>query len=161
MESNMLKKCLDWAVYVMVAAGAAALLFQVFLTTADVCLRYFFNAPITSSYELSEIIMGIIGPVALLYCAYDNGHVCVDILHEKLPSWAQGFSRILSNLIVLVCAGLLAWQAWYQIKEVMEMGISSPMLQLPMWPVACVFLACFLVFIPIAIRNIFRKGDEK
>ncbi len=157
----MLKKFLGWAVYAMLALGSSALLFQVFLTTADVSLRFFFNAPIICSYELSEIIMGIIGPVALLYCAYDNGHVCVDVIYEKLPSWAQRFCCGLSNLIVLIFVFLLAWQAWYQIVEVSEMGIKSPILQLPMWPIACVFLICFLIFIPITFRNIIRKGDEK
>lgn len=134
---------------------------QVLLTTADVILRYFFNSPITSSYELSEIAMGIIAPVALLYCAYKDEHVCVDILYERLPYLAQSASRAISNLIVIIFSGLLAWQAWFQIQEVRDMGVTSPILQLPMWPVACVFLICFAMFIPISFRTMTKKEEKK
>ncbi len=157
----MLKKIMKLGVDALVAAGAVVLFMQVLLTTADVCLRYFFNAPITSSYELSEIAMGIIAPVALLYCAHKNEHVCVDILYEKLSPCAQFASRAVSNLIIILFSGLLAWQAWFQIQEVREMGVTSPILQLPMWPVACVFLICFVMFIPISLRNIAKRRNVK
>ena len=80
----MLKKCLDLAMSALLSLACAALLVMVLLTAADVGLRSFFNRPITSSYELSEILMGIFSPIALLYCAYTNSHVCVDILFDHL-----------------------------------------------------------------------------
>ena len=155
----MIGKCIDKMVAVLTAFGGAVLLLHVLLTAVDVSLRFFFNAPIASSYELSEIAMGIIAPVALLYCAFKNEHVCVDILYEHLPAAAQTFSRLLSNLVVMICVLLLAWQGWYQIVEVWEMGVISPMLGLPMWHVACVFLVSFVLFMPIAFRHMRKDGE--
>ena len=155
----MIRKAIDCLVAVLTAFGGAVLLMQVLLTALDVSFRFFFDSPIAASYELSEIGMGIIAPVACLYCAFKNEHVSVDIIYDRLPAAGQAFSRILSNIIVLVFAVLLTWQSWYQILEVKEMGVTSPMLGIPMWPVACVFLISFLLLIPISFRHMIKDGE--
>ena len=37
--------------------GSVILAFMMFITAADVCLRYFFNRPIMGAYELTEITL--------------------------------------------------------------------------------------------------------
>ena len=48
-----LSKCLHWL-------GATLLFGMMLLTTADVILRYFFNRPITGSFELTQYLMVMI-----------------------------------------------------------------------------------------------------
>lgn len=156
----MLKKCLDCAMGVLLALGCAALLAMVLLTALDVGLRFFLNRPITASYELSEMLMGIFSPVALLYCAYKNAHVCVDILFEHLGPALRRACLVFSEAVMLSCAALLAWQSWYLILELREFGFTSPTLGLPTWPLACVFLTAFALFIPVSLLPMRRGGKS-
>lgn len=154
----MLKKCLDFAMSALLTLGCAALLAMVLLTALDVGLRYFFNHPITASYELSEMLMGIFSPIALVYCAYKNAHVCVDILFERLTPALRKVCLAFADAVTLTCAALLAWQSVNLILELREFGFTSPTLGLPTWPVACVFLTAFVLFIPLSARHMRRGG---
>lgn len=155
----MPKKCLDYAMSALLALGCAALLVMVLLTALDVGLRYFFNRPITASYELSEMLMGIFSPIAILYCAYKNAHVCVDILFERLTPALRNVCLVFSGVVTLTCAALLAWQSWYLILELREFGFTSPTLGLPTWPLACVFLMAFVLFLPVSLIHM-RRGEK-
>lgn len=154
----MLKKYLDQAMRVLLVLGGSALLAMVLLTALDVGLRYFCNRPIAASYELSEMLMGIFSPIALLYCAYKNAHVCVDILFERLTPALRKACLAFADAVTLSCAGLLAWQSWRLILELREFGFTSPTLGLPTWPVACVFLTAFVLFIPVSLLHMRRGG---
>lgn len=155
----MPKKCLDYAMSALLALGCAALLVMVLLTALDVGLRYFFNRPITASYELSEMLMGIFSPIAILYCAYKNAHVCVDILFERLKPALRNVCLVFSGVVTLACAALLAWQSWHLILELREFGFTSPTLGLPTWPLACVFLMAFVLFLPVSLIHM-RRGEK-
>lgn len=156
----MLNKMLDRAMMFLLALGCLALLAMTLLTAADVGLRYFFNSPISASYELSEILMGMFAPIAILYCAYKNAHVCVDILFEHFSAAMQRVALLFSNAAVLICAVLLTWQSWHLIEELRETGLTSATLNLPMWPLACVFLLAFALYIPTAALHMWR-GEKQ
>ena len=156
----MLNKIMDRAMMFLLALGCLALLVMVLLTAADVGLRYFFNSPISASYELSEILMGMFAPIAILYCACKNAHVCVDIIFERFSPRMQRAALLFSNAAVLICAVLLTWQSVYLIGELRETGLTSATLDLPMWPLACVFLLSFALYIPTATMNMWR-GEKQ
>ena len=156
----MLNRIMDRAMLFLLALGCLALLAMVLLTAADVGLRYFFSSPISASYELSEILMGVFAPVAILYCAYRNSHVCVDILFEHFSPGMQRAALFLSNAAVLLCAVLLTWQSWHLIGELRETGLTSATRDLPMWPLACVFLLAFALYIPTAAIHL-RRGEKQ
>ena len=63
--------------------GACILGIIMILITVDVCLRYFFHSPIQGSYELVEVLMGMLSPVVITYCAWHRGHVGVDLFFDK------------------------------------------------------------------------------
>ena len=104
--------------------------------------------------------MGVFAPVAILYCAYRNSHVCVDILFEHFSPGMQRAALFLSNAAVLICAVLLTWQSWHLIGELRETGLTSATLDLPMWPLACVFLLAFALYIPTAAIHL-RRGEKQ
>ena len=156
----MLKKCLDLAMSALLSLACAALLVMVLLTAADVGLRSFFNRPITSSYELSEILMGIFSPIALLYCAYTNSHVCVDILFDHLSRTAQRACLLFADAVTLISAFLLAWLSWHLMLELRDFGFTTPTLGIPSWPLGCVFLLSFILFIPVSMLHMRRGGKS-
>ena len=118
----MLRKCLHYSIAILLTIGCLALFAQMLLTAADVIMRYCFNTPITASYELSEILMGIMSPIALLYCGFKDEHVSVDILFNHFPPRIKFWTIVFANGVVLIATTLLAWQSWYLIGELSELG---------------------------------------
>ncbi len=149
-------KVLDQIMRVLLVIGCCILFMMMTLTAADVLLRYCFNKPITASYELSEIFMGVMAPIAILFCAYQDKHVCVDILFARFSPGMQRFSLIFSNLVVLVAVAVLAWQSLYLVEELKMFNLASATLGIPMWPVGTVFVLGFLLYIPVTIYQLIK-----
>lgn len=143
---------MDCLVAVLLAACCSSLFIMMLITAYDVGMRYFFNQPLTSAYELTEIFMGIMAPTSIVYCTYKRGHVSVDILYERLGRKTQAVVRFVADCVVLAAMSALAWQSWYLMVDLRELDLSSPTLFLPMWPLGCVFLLSFAFCVPILLR---------
>lgn len=89
---------------------AAGVLFcMMMLTFVDVILRYFFNAPLTGSFEVSELLMAVLIFCGLPLVSRRHEHVAIDSLERLIPEFLQ---RVLQRLVDLVCALALLGMAW-------------------------------------------------
>ena len=92
--------------------------------------------------------------VLSMICMVCTGYMI--LIYEKIlwdPSqWINSFDKI--------CAVLLTWQSWHLIGELRETGLTSATLDLPMWPLACVFLLAFALYIPTAAIHL-RRGEKQ
>ncbi|MDP2916793.1 MAG: TRAP transporter small permease, partial [Dehalococcoidia bacterium] len=59
-------------------AGAAILALMMGLVTVDVCLRFFFNRPLSGTYEIVELMMAVLVFGALAYTAIKKSHISID-----------------------------------------------------------------------------------
>lgn len=125
------------------------LAFAMFLTTADVILRYFFHSPLSGVYEVVELLMGIISPIAILYCSWKKDHVSVEIVYNMLGKNMRKATLLFSLLCTLLVFGVLAWQGVYLLEEVWSAHLCTPILELPMWPAAFTIFFSFLLILPI------------
>ena len=73
------------------AAGVLALM--MFLTAADVLLRYLFNRPISGTMELTSYMMAVLVGFGLSYCALKKGLITVEIFTSRLSPRIQAWSR--------------------------------------------------------------------
>jgi len=114
--------------------GVSVLALMMFFTVADVCLRYFFNRPIASSFELTEFMMALVVAFGLAHTALLGGHISVDILTSRLrPVVRAAFSSV-SDLISAGIFALVAWQSFVQAEVLHESGLESDVLYLPVSP---------------------------
>ena len=89
--------------------GALMLTGLMLLTAGDVILRYFFNAPILGSYELTEFLL-----VAMVFCAIpwatlQKANVRVDLLVGRLPLKVRAIFDSVSCFMSLFVTALFAW----------------------------------------------------
>ncbi|HVL57718.1 MAG TPA: TRAP transporter small permease [Burkholderiaceae bacterium] len=106
MQSAALVRRLEFALGVL----AASILFAMMLLTfVDVILRYFFNAPMKGSFEVTELLMAVLIFCGLPLVSYRGGHVAIDTFERFLPRLLR---RALQPTIHLVCAIALAGMAW-------------------------------------------------
>ncbi|MBN2060570.1 MAG: TRAP transporter small permease [Deltaproteobacteria bacterium] len=112
----------------------AALILMMFLTAADVILRYFFNSPIFFSHEISEFLMVVLVSLGLSYCAIEKGHVSVDVLKGKLPKRWEGIFYCFTSLLTVGFFLLIVWRSFVEIRVLSESGIKSMTLGIPRYP---------------------------
>lgn len=104
-----------------------------FLTTADVVGRYFFNKPITGTYELTGLALAIIIFFSLGSAQIQKDHIEIDFLTNKMPFKAQYFLKILSSLILTVLLALTTWQLYEYTKRIWIGHETSGDLGLPLY----------------------------
>ena len=114
-------------------ASAAAVVFIMLLTCADVVMRLF-GRPIPGTYELVGYFGALIVAFALAYTSVERGHISVELLVDRLPARPQSLIEGAGHLVSAVLFGLLAWQSRVYAMDLVESGEVSLTLGIPTWP---------------------------
>jgi TRAP-type C4-dicarboxylate transport system permease small subunit len=148
---DSLNKVTGLVARILLFMGASILSVMMFLTMADVVLRYVFGSPVSGAYEMTQYMMAIVIPFGIVYCAHEKGHVSVDVLFDLLPKRIQGVFSCITSLIVIVLFILIAWQNVLFVHETYESGLTSAVLYIPSYPfvgtIALGFVALCLVLL--------------
>ena len=126
------------AVGILVTASAyiagAVLVLLMFMTTADVVGRYFFNAPLTGVFDLTQFAVLIMTFLGFAYCAWRGAHVAIELLYNRLGRSVQRVLDPAINLIGCALFVLIAWRAVVQSVDVREFAEASQLLTIPFFP---------------------------
>ena len=134
-----------------VAAGVLALM--MFITAADVLLRYIFNRPLSGTWELTSYMMAVVVSFGLSYCALVKGLISVEVLTSRFSHRVQAvlncFTYFLSTCFFL----LVTWQSILYINLMFESNLVSAVLRIPAFPfIAALALGC-LVFTMVLLAD--------
>lgn len=128
-------RVVHWATRLL-GLGAAVLLFAMMvLTFVDVMGRYFFDAPVTGGFEVTELMMAALIFAGLPLVTAGNEQVAVDLLDYSMPRTVK---RIRDVLVNLLCAGMLAilsYRLWLKASEQVSYGDQTAILNIPAAPV--------------------------
>jgi TRAP-type C4-dicarboxylate transport system permease small subunit len=106
------------------------------LTAADVILRYWFNAPVSGAFELTEIMLAALIFAALPITTDRDEHVTVDLVDALVPARAQRVLRVIGDLVSALALAVFAWRLGLQALRLMAEGTQTFSLSLPMHPLA-------------------------
>ncbi len=118
----------------LIIVGATMLALMMFLTAADVCLRYFFNRPLAGAFELVGYMMAIFVPFSIAYCYQQRGHIVVDLFMDRFRKKTRVMLDIMTLFITMVFTFLIAWQNLLYFFEVKATGLTSSVLLIPEYP---------------------------
>ncbi len=125
-----LRAIADRLIGLSASIGALALLGLVGVIMVDVIGRTFFS-PLFGSQDL--IIMGmsvlVFGGMAL--CDRKGGHIAVDLLEDRFPSWLNRALDIGAALIGAAAFGLIAWTVFESSLLSQMLNLSTNLLRLP------------------------------
>jgi len=131
--------------------AAAAVVFMMLITVADVVLRMF-RCPILGTYELVGFTGAVVISFSLPYTSIQKGHIAVEFLVQRLPWIARVVINIINSLISFVLFGVISWQSAVYAGSLRATGEVSSTLQMPTYPflygitVGCALL-CVVLFI--------------
>lgn len=146
------------------SVGVGILATMMFFTVLDVSLRYFFNRPIASSFELTEFMMAIVICFGLAYTAVLQGHINIELVTSRLPQRARAVINSITNLVTVCVFSLITWQSFVHAKTLYLSGLTSSVLYIPVYPflimtgfgfavLTLVFLINFLNSLSQAVRK--------
>jgi len=137
---------------------AGALTFAVMcLVVANVIMRYFFNAPIAGTLELTESALPLMIFLSLALTQYRGGHIKVVLLTQHLP---EGAARLLKVVAMLLGAALFAWAAWagwgMAMKSFAIGELERGSIRFPVWPIKfAVFFGLTLLALQFLLDALF------
>ena len=161
---ELMNKISRFAAYILLAAGAGVLAIMMFLTMADVVLRYIFNSPLTGAYEVIEYMMAIVVPFGIVYCAYERSHVSVDVVFDRLPKPMQDLMSCITSFVILCLFLLVAWQNISYIHEIYSSKLTTAVLYIPSFPfvgVIAIGMVAFCLVLFIDFINFLLKMVQK
>lgn len=129
--------------FLNVIAGVS-LSFLMFLTLADVVLR-FFRRPIVGTYELVALSGAIAIGFSVPLTSWMRGHIYVDFLILKLSRRGRGAFIFSTRCLVIFLFLMIGWNLIKYAMDLQRSGEVSPTLQLPFYPVAYAIGICCLV----------------
>jgi TRAP-type C4-dicarboxylate transport system permease small subunit len=146
------------------SAGMGCLAAMMFLTAADVLLRYLFNKPIMGSYELIQYMMVITITVGLACCGLGKGHVTLDALTSRLPRRTRAIIDSIVGLLSLIIVLLITRQTCIYITTLQKSQLTSTVLLIPVYPFVAIVafgVAFFCVVLMLHFLEFILEGMRK
>ena len=131
--------------------AAAAVVFMMLITTADVIMRVF-RHPILGTYEIVGFTGAVVIAFSLPYTSIQKGHIAVEFLVQRLPWLARVIINIINAFISIMLFAVIAWQCAEYAETMKISGEVSSTLQMPTYPFlygisfGCLLL-CVVLFI--------------
>jgi len=115
------------------------------LVVANILLRAIFSRPILGTYELVGLLTALGIGLALAHCAWQNGHIAVGFVMDRLPLRLQAAFDLLTTLATLGFWGLTAWQLCRYAASMAANGVVSATARVPVYPVLYLLALGFFV----------------
>jgi C4-dicarboxylate transporter DctQ subunit len=129
-----MNRALDWVEDALAFVASCMLVFTVVFVPIDVGSRYFFGAPITWVYEVTEYILLMVPCLGMAWLARHDGHVVIDVLTSRLPPGAQRrLAAAVFLLVALTCAFVAWWGGVVTLQSFQAKATIENVLQTPQW----------------------------
>ena len=127
-------------------AGGIVILAMMLVAVLDVVLRYVFNAPLSSSYELIQLGMVLVVYCGLAWCGLTGGHIAVNFLGALLDRprlrWLNALVHCVGAILFLV----IAWRSAGEAVTYFTSGETTNMLKAPLYPFLAAVAAGALLY---------------
>lgn len=125
--SKFVARLNNWMGYI----SQGILLIMVFLTTFDVFGRFFFNKPITGTFELTELGLALMIFLGLGLTHLQDEHIAIDFLTTKMSKRNQAILDIVIDLLITAFMVLVAYNLWENSKRIANSNTVTGDLSLP------------------------------
>jgi len=114
--------------------GGIVIFLLVFLATANVLGRWFFNLPIDGYIDWVEQAMAFLAFLGIAYTKRLGGHIRMDILVGQLRGRLLWATELFSVVLMLLVTLVLIYGSYLHFWRAYSIGDSSLDIDLPTWP---------------------------
>lgn len=139
--------------------AGAALVSMMFLTVADVFLRYL-KMPILGTYEIVSLLGAVVIGFAVPQTTIDRGHVVMDFITGRLPFGGRRVLHLFTRLLAVYTFYIIGWNLYKMGNDLRQVGQVSLTLKIPEYPVAYGIAFCCLVECVVLLSDLRLKKEE-
>jgi TRAP-type C4-dicarboxylate transport system permease small subunit len=104
-----------------------------FYVTAEVLMRYLFNRPLPGHLELTQLLIAPAVFLALSWVQARQGHVGMDLLHEKLSPRGRAAADCVTQALALATFAVITWFSLRSTWTAWEVGDVTPTANITTW----------------------------
>jgi C4-dicarboxylate transporter DctQ subunit len=145
----------------MNAIAGAFIYVMMALTVTDIVMRYF-GKPILGSYEIVSLVGAVIIGLAIPKTSLDRGHICVDLLMDKISEAGKKVLFILTRIPSIALFVALTLFLFIKGRDLYLSGDATSVLLIPRCYLVFILSFCSLVETVALISDIFTgfgKGE--
>jgi TRAP-type C4-dicarboxylate transport system permease small subunit len=135
------------------------------IVTADVTMRYLFNAPFDWSIEFNEILLTLILFGSLPFTTKVNGHIRMELLYRHFKGGMLKFATVLWASAGLFFSILLAIRTANEIPFLIKINKNTEYLGIPVWTLRGFVSLCAVLmavyFFYLLFYGVRKSGDEE
>ena len=131
---------------ILMVIGSVAVLSLMALATANVVLRFFFNAPYRGAYEVVGFLGAIVFAFALGYTQKRKGHIVVDILTDRFSKRVNRVLDGISYFVTTLFFAVVSWQIFVWGMKIARSGEVSETIKVIFHPIIYSVGIGFVVF---------------
>jgi TRAP-type C4-dicarboxylate transport system permease small subunit len=126
--------------------GGLVIFLLIFLATANVLGRWFFNLPISGYIDWVEQSMAFMAFLGIAYTQRLGGHIRMDMLVSQLHGARLWLVELISTTLMFLLTLILIYGSYLHFLRAYTIGDSSLDIDLPIWPAKLVvtFSLCVL-----------------
>ena len=107
---------------------------MLFLTVGDVMGRYFFNRPISGTFELTRLLFAISVFFAFAIAQFKQENLYITILYSRFNNRIQGILDLFSAIIGIGMFSLAFWHTLNYAQRIESVGQYTSVLRWPIHP---------------------------
>jgi len=135
------------------------------IVTADVTMRYLFNAPFDWSIEFNEILLTLILFGSLPFTTKVNGHIRMELLYRHFKGGMLKFATVLWASAGLFFSILLAIRTANEIPFLIKINKNTEYLGIPVWSLRGFVSLCAVLmavyFFYLLFYGVRKTGGEE
>ena len=125
---------------------------MMFLTCADVVLRYF-GYPIKGTFDIVGLLGAAVIALPIAYTQILRGHIAIEFIASRFPVRARRIVDSVNCFLNIAIYSLLVWQCSLYGNKLYNLGRVSETLQVPLYPFAYIVAAgCAMMCLVLLIE---------
>ncbi|MDD4802068.1 MAG: TRAP transporter small permease [Syntrophomonas sp.] len=105
------------------------------IVVINVVSRVVFGNPLLGTMDYVTLLMALTIGLSLAYCGYNNGHIGVDLIIDRVSPQVRAFIDTLTNLAALIFWGVSAYYMAGYAHSVSKSNLVAATTQIPLYPV--------------------------
>jgi len=143
--------------------SGVAILFMMAVTSIDVIGRFFFNAPLTGAFEMTEITMAMVIFAGLSLAALAREHITVNLFESRIPKRVRRWQLVAGDVVCAAVVAVMAWRIFERGSALLASRETTLVLGVMRghiaWAMAALCVVATLVFLYCAWRDARRPLD--
>lgn len=131
------------------------------LTCSDVFLRYFFNRPLTGTYDLVALLGSVVVSFSIPMTTLKRGHVAMEALIAVLSDEMRRVFCVVTGCLGIILFSIIGWNLFIYGTVLLRSGEVFPTLRLPVFYPAYAIGFCCMVECLVLIHRVLKAIGEE